>query len=962
MGNTSRRIVVEFIGKDKSLGDTSTKMTGTLATFGKKAALGFAAATAAGALFLAKVGAPYVDSLNKIQSLTDASNTKMRRVARTLERNAGLYAKMGLTTGDAADGVVELTKAGMSLDDAMRSVNATMVLAKAGELSVADASSLVSNTLNTFKLKAKDAATVANVLANAANVSSADVSDMAQSLAMVSNVAAGAGASVQETAAMLAELSNAGMKGSDAGTSLKTMLLSLQAPSSTASQGLKSLGVSAFNAAGKARPIRDVLADLDKKFRGLTDQKRAKLMKNIFGTDAFRAARVVFGNGSKALDDYVKKVGKAGAAQKLANSASKGLMGTIKTGIALIKSFGQQLYRVLSPIVNKALKPLVRGFGQFTTKAIPMMSAAARKAGPALSKMFAGLKGGKAADELSKTGAALLAFGKGLLPVIKEFGQKLMKVLGPGLAQVGTLLRDQFLPSFRQLLPVLQPVAKFLLKFFGDAVIGAVKGMLNILQGAIKMISGIFNLIADIVHGRWGELWGDVKQILGGALQAIIGAIQVWWNMGILAIFKRGFMFLTKGIWVKGWTLLKTGTMAAFKGIEKAALKGIEGIGKLLWAGVKGYFTLWKKYFGLIKDIVTTGWKVLRSVFGGAISAIRSMLSVLWSGIKSGFSAMWSAVKGGVSAAWGGIRKIVSTGIERVVKFVKGIPGRITKALGDLGNLLYDAGRAVIQGLIDGIWSKVFDAAGGLISTLHSVTSLVQRNKGPIEKDRILLKPAGVALMEGLIDGIESRRRPLQTVLEKLTAYIERTGSKIADLMSKRSDIISSFQGFTSSVFGADLSNPDTGAAPTVGALLKYQAQQKAKALRLKRDVRKLVKLGLSKDLIQQMADEGESGMAQIHALAQGSASDVAAMNAMNAATNAALNDAGVSAGNAMYGTQIADAQKDLRLAQAIAKELKKLRDQEDKDTRVMLIIDGKVLRTSLLQLKRHSGKNLGLA
>lgn len=958
MSNASRRIVVEFIGKDKSLGSTSNNLTGTLASFGKKAALGFAAATAAGALFLAKVGAPYVDSLNKIQTLTDASNTRMRQVARTLERNAGLYAKMGLTTGDAANGVVELAKAGMSLDDAMRSVTATMVLAKAGEMDVADASSLVSNTLNTFKLKAKDAATVANVLANAANISSADVSDMAQSLSMVANVAAGAGASVQETSAMLAELANAGMKGSDAGTSLKTMLLSLQAPSSTASQGLKELGVSAFTAAGKARPIRDVLADLDKKFRGLTDQKRAKLMKGIFGTDAFRAARVVFGNGAKALDGYVKQVDKAGAAQKLANSASRGLMGTVKQFVAQLKSFGQQLYRVLSPIVDRLLKPLVTQFGHLTSTAIPKMSAVARKAGPALSKMFAGLKGGKAAGELSKTGAALLAFGRGLLPVIKEFGDKLMKVLGPGLAQVGALLRDQFLPAFRDFLPVIQPVAKFLLKFFGDAVIGAVKGTLNVLQGAIKMISGIFNLIADIVHGRWSELWGDVKQILGGALQAVVGAIQVWWNMGILAVFKKGFVYLTKGIWVKGWTMLKGLASGAMKGLEKLFFAALRGYARLMLGAIKGYFSIWKRGFGLIKDVVVIGWKALRSVFGGAISAIRTMASTFWNGLKAGFSAIWQAIKFNAQAAWAILRHTIASGIARVIALVKGIPGRILKALGDLGKLLYNAGVAVITGFINGIKDKIGDVKDTLVGLTNSLTSW----KGPIEKDRIILKPAGIAIMEGLIDGIEARRRPLQSVLEKLTAYIERTGSKIADLMSKRSDIISSFQGFASSVFGADLTNPDTGAGPTVGSILKYQAQQKAKALRLRNDTRKLIKMGLSKDLIQQMADNGESGLAQIHALAQGSASDVASLNAMNAATNAALTQAGVSAGNSMYGSQIADATKDLHLAQAIAKELKKLRDQEDKDTRVMLVIDGKVLRTSLLELKRHNGKNLGLA
>src|SRR5690349_22742483 len=118
--------------------------------------------TAAAGAFVIKAGAGYVNSLNQIQALTGANAKTMTAAAKTLESNSGLYAKMGQTTGDAAAGVVELTKAGLSLHDSLKAVNATMVLAKAGELSVADASSLVANSLNTFGLKAKDTGKLAN--------------------------------------------------------------------------------------------------------------------------------------------------------------------------------------------------------------------------------------------------------------------------------------------------------------------------------------------------------------------------------------------------------------------------------------------------------------------------------------------------------------------------------------------------------------------------------------------------------------------------------------------------------------------------------------------------------------------------------------------------------------------------------------------------------------------------------
>jgi TP901 family phage tail tape measure protein len=90
--------------------------------------------------------------------------------------------------------------------------------------------------LNTFHLKAQQAGDVANYLANAANISSADVSDLAESLKYVAPVAASAGVSIKQTNAVLAELANAGIKGSAAGTSLRTFLLSLQAPAAQAAK------------------------------------------------------------------------------------------------------------------------------------------------------------------------------------------------------------------------------------------------------------------------------------------------------------------------------------------------------------------------------------------------------------------------------------------------------------------------------------------------------------------------------------------------------------------------------------------------------------------------------------------------------------------------------------------------------------------------------------------------------
>lgn len=309
---------------------------------------------AAGAVL--EVGGSYVSSLNQIQALTGATSSQISKAATQLEASSKSYAKLGLSTGDAAAGMVELTKSGLSLPKALGAIRGTMLLAKAGELEVADASELVANTLNTFNLKAREAADVANSLANAANISSSDVKDIGEAFKYVAPLAAKANVSVDQTNAILAELANQGLKGSIAGTGFRKFLASLQAPAGAAANTLEALGVNTYNAQGKMRPLGAIIDDLNRGMSDLTDAEKNKALKQIFGLTGIVSASVILKNGSKGLAEYTKGVQRAGAAQDLAASKTRGLKGTLDKITASIKSTTESLYRQYSPAVDKALR------------------------------------------------------------------------------------------------------------------------------------------------------------------------------------------------------------------------------------------------------------------------------------------------------------------------------------------------------------------------------------------------------------------------------------------------------------------------------------------------------------------------------------------------------------------------------------------------------------------------------
>lgn len=316
--------------------------------------------------------------------------------------------------------------------------------------------------------------------------------------------------------------------------------------------------------------------------------------------------------------------------------------------------------------------------------------------------------------------------------------------------------------------------------------------------------------------------------------------------------------------------------------------------------------------------------------------------------------------------------------IRGALTIIGQLPGKAVSALGNLGSLLYNAGSSIIQGLIDGVTSKV----SALTSKLSSITKLIPDWKGPLDKDKVLLKPAGIAIMEGLISGIDSRKQKLTGVLAKLTAFIKAKGDKLRGLVQARDDFAAGFSGFSSSVFGADTSSeftpavvtggdaetgggggqPDTvKIAATVDSLFAFQKEQEAQANQLRNDINSLLSKGLSRDLIQQMAASGSQGIAQIRLLATASASQIQAFNASNAATQSALQSAGMQTANALMEADIKAAERELKIAKAIEDGLEAWSKKQDKDTIVKVILDGKELHGSLLQIKRKGGKKLGL-
>jgi len=293
--------------------------------------------------------AQFSKTMNLMQAGSNASGKEMDKLR-------ALAVKMGADTqfsaGQAAEAMLELNKAGITPAAIQAgALEGTLTLAAAGGLDMANAATIAGNALNTFGLKAKDMNSVAAALAGGANASTASVESMGMALAQVGPGAKTAGLSIQETTAVLAAFDNAGIKGSDAGTSLKTMLTRLVPSTRKASNAMKDLGLKFTDSHGQFKSISNISEQLRTKMGKLSDAERTHYMNTIFGSDATRAATVLMGEGAKGVNKMIRATKDQNAAQRMAKASMKGTAGALERMGGSLETASLAIGQLLAPAV-----------------------------------------------------------------------------------------------------------------------------------------------------------------------------------------------------------------------------------------------------------------------------------------------------------------------------------------------------------------------------------------------------------------------------------------------------------------------------------------------------------------------------------------------------------------------------------------------------------------------------------
>ncbi|MGB2791270.1 MAG: phage tail tape measure protein [Candidatus Moraniibacteriota bacterium] len=780
-----------------------------------------AGTTITGAFVLAvNAAGKFEKGLSGIQAVSGATAAQMEAIR---QKALQLGADTQFSASQSATAMEELVKAGIPVENVLNgAADATVSLAAAGGIDLPQAATIAANAMNQFGLTAKELPKIVDRIAGAANTSAIDVSDLGQSMQQVGAVANLAGLSFDDTALAIAALGNAGIKGSDAGTSLKSMLMNLQPQTKKQATLAKELGIITedgankfYDAAGSIRPMSEIAGVLETALKGMSDAQKQATLETLFGSDAIRAAAIVAKTGADGFSKMNSEMAKTSAAD-VAAVRMKNLAGQTEQLKGSAETLAIQIGTFLIPAVTRIIQKITEWINWFTN-----LDSGTRNV---------------IVTVVAVTGAVLLFLGAiiKLVAFAKTAKGAILAVKGAMLALNLSFLTN---PIFLLIAAVVALVAAFVYlwknnegfrNFFinmWNSIKNAVMAVVNWITGtAVPWIKNAWNTIATAAQTLWRQItaiWNGIRDSITAVFNAIWSTVQTVWNLivtgitnsintirNIITTVMNGILAVWSGIWnlfgplvMAVWDLIKaiievaayyiktliTNVLNGIMTVWSAIWNGIKAVAMFVWNAIKTYIlnyinlvrniittvmnaisAVWTSVWNAIKSFVIAIWNAIRNAVVGPINAIRDIVSRVVNTVRDNISSAFNRAKDLASMAFEGMKASVTEKITAVRDKVKDIVEKIKGFFSGAGTWLRDAGSRIIQGLIDGIKSmigSVTDAIGGIADKIRGFLPGSPIKEGPLKvhgwnEGRPGRKLVGL-VADGIVDNIDSVERAM---------------------------------------------------------------------------------------------------------------------------------------------------------------------------------------------------------
>lgn len=573
-----------------------------------------------------KTGMDFDSAMSQVAATMGTTTDQIQELEK-FAREMGTQGKYNAT--EVAEGLNYMALAGYDAAKSMKMLPTVLNLAAAGNMELAQASDMVTDAQSALGLTEEETIKLIDEMAKASSKSNTSVSQLGEAMLTVGGTAKMMKGGTQELSTVLGLLADNGIKGSEGGTALRNILLSLSAPTDKAAKQLDALGVSVFDAEGNMRGMEEIINDLNTAMDGMTDEEKTQAISTIFNKRDLKSVNALLGTSTQRWNELSGAIGDAeGAAQAMADTQMDNLSGKLKILKNNLQEAGIAISEKLTPYVEKLanwIQGLVEKFNALdpeTQDLIVKIGLIAAAIGPVL------LIGGKIVSLIGVVLGAIAKLGAILNPITLIIAA--VVAAGVLLYKNWDTIKEYAQKLWTQLKAIFQKIKDFIVGIWKGIKETASKvwtGIKDTISGAVEgvksFLSGAWENIKENAKQNWentklvaSTVWNGIKDTISGAVQRTRDTLGPLWD----AIKTRA---------QTNWNNMKTGASTAFNAIKDFAVKRMQATRDQLtgiWNTIKTVTsTAWNK----IKDLIVTPINRAKELISSAIQKIKDIFSGL---------------------------------------------------------------------------------------------------------------------------------------------------------------------------------------------------------------------------------------------------------------------------------------------------------------------------------------------
>ncbi|HCT0583190.1 TPA: phage tail tape measure protein, partial [Staphylococcus pseudintermedius] len=720
--------------KFTDIGPKLTSVGESMKSVGRSMSMYVTAPVVAGFGLAAKKSIDFDDSMRKVKATSGATGKEFNLLR---DKALEMGAKTKFSASESAEALQYMSLAGWDTKDMLNGIDGVMQLAAASGEDLAQVSDIVTDGLSAFGLKAKDSSHFADVLAQTSSKANTDVSGLGEAFKYVAPVAGSFGFSVEDTSIALGLMANSGVKASQAGTALKSMMTKLAKPTGEAKKTMESLGISITDSEGKMLPFRDIMDQLRGSLGGLSKAQQSAAVKTLFGQEAMSGILPIINASDEDYQKLTKSIdNSAGASKRMSDEMEGGIGGSIRKMKSAIESMAISIGDVLAPHIRRAVDFLAMLADKFTSMpgwvktGVVGLGVFAASLGPLIltTGMFT-----------AALGSIMTTLGPLMTGIVKAGG--LMNFLGTkapfaakGLTLVGGAFKFMLGPVGLAIAAVVAIGTAFVVAYkksetFRNIVHTVIDPVVNAFKNLWNTAKEVFNSLKSLLSGNTLPTVDLLSKIMPKATanrvtvnlmkvrQTFINVFNAIWNFGreiggkIASFWKQNGddviqAFVNIGNFFKGFfielrnligpnlrelgTLVKTIFTNIIVPTIQIAMKVIWEVMKFLWP--------------LIKTLIVDTWNNIKNIIKGALDVILGIVKI-FSGI---FTGQWGQVWNGVKQIFSGALTLIWNLVQlwfigKILKVVKLFGGFFKSAI----STAFNGVKSVIATVLKFIWSII---------------------------------------------------------------------------------------------------------------------------------------------------------------------------------------------------------------------------------------------------------------